>query len=436
MTSKLVTIVENVVSACNNTGVLRDARVAVADTLSVAGAAYHLHPLKPHYKKSLTGAGIILGSWEHTDPYTATAVNAFLAHSLELDDWLPQGFIHGGCVIVPAALSAALEQDTDLRLFLQGVAAGYQAGYMIGGYLGKKHYGTWHTTATAGIVGSTVASGVIRYGCKDRVIRLLLLSALNYAGGLWVTPKTDPRLKPLSAMHASASGYILSSIGSFGLEFEDRIEDMCSALGGECRELPDYYALELNGYKFYPCCRHTHTAVEAALHARNKINGNLDKVRKIIVETYDDAIKIASRDKFPSTIEEARFNLSYLVSIALVYGDVWLDTIPRGLTDNTVRNMFDKVRVVENPEFTLDYPNSMPSKVLLETTDDSVEVEVRWPLGSPERGVNSRHILDKALKLAEFSMDSSIYTLARRILEESWDSSVRELIPATSRYIL
>ena len=45
MTSKLDAIVENVVSACDNTGVLRDARVAVADTLIVAGAAYHYIPL-------------------------------------------------------------------------------------------------------------------------------------------------------------------------------------------------------------------------------------------------------------------------------------------------------------------------------------------------------------------------------------------------------
>jgi len=429
MISKLDAIVDNIISTCENTGILNDARVAVADTLSVAGAAYHLHPIKPQYTRSLSGTGIILGSWEHADPYTATAINAFLAHSLELDDWLPQGFIHGGCVIVPAALSTALELDADLELFLRGVVAGYQAGYMVGGYLGKQHYGKWHTTATAGLVGAAVASGVVRYSCKPSVIRLLVLTGLNYAGGLWITPKMDPRLKPLSAMHASASGYVLSRIGSLKLELEDNIEDMCRALGGECKDLPEYYALELNGYKFYPSCRHTHTAVEAALEARRKIDGNLDKVKEIIVETYDDAIKIASREKFPGTIEEAKFNLSYLVSIALVYGDVWLNTIPKGLTDTTVRRIFDKIKVVENPVFTLEYPDSMPSRIILETIKDKVEVEVKWPLGSPERGVNSRHILDKSLKLAEFSMDSSIYTLAQSILEESYDSPIRELIP-------
>ncbi|MCE4615008.1 MAG: MmgE/PrpD family protein [Desulfurococcales archaeon] len=436
MTSTLEVIAEKAMSACNNTGVLEDAKVALADTLAVAGSAYHLHPIKPSYKKSLTGTSIILGSWEHTDPVTATAVNAFLAHSLELDDWLPQGFIHGGCVIVPAALSTALELDTDLGLLLKGVTAGYQAGYMIGGYLGKPHYQKWHTTATAGLVGSAVASGVIRNGCKGKVIKLLVMTALNYAGGLWIAVKSDPRLKPLSAMHASTSGYMLSHIGSWDTDINDDIDAVCRSLGGKCRMLPEYYALELNGYKFYPSCRHTHTAIEAALEARKKFNGDIRGIRNVTIETYDDAIKIASRDKFPSTIEEARFNLSYLVSVALVYENVWLDTIPRGLTDTTVKSMFDKVKVVENPEFTSDYPDSMPSKVSLETTAGNVGVEVRWPLGSPERSVNSRHILDKALKLAEFSTDSSIYTLARRILEEPWDSSVRELIPATSRYIL
>ncbi|MCE4606294.1 MAG: MmgE/PrpD family protein [Desulfurococcales archaeon] len=432
MTSNLDTITGEVVSACYNTGVLNDARLAVADTLSVAGAAYRLHPLRPPYKKSLTGEGVILGSWEHTDPYTAVAINAFLAHSLELDDWLPQGFIHGGCVIVPAALSTALELDADLKLFLQGVAAGYQAGYMIGGYLGKQHYGTWHTTATAGIVGAAVASGVIRYGCMERVIRLLVLSALNYAGGLWIVPKMDPRLKPLSAMHASASGYILSSIGSFGLELEDRIEEMCRILRGDCGKMPRDHALELNGYKFYPSCRHTHTAIEAALEAGGKINGNVNKVKRVVIETYDDAIKIASRGKFPSTVEEGRFNISYLVSVALVYGDVWLDTIPRGLTDPVVREVFGRVKVVENPEFTMDYPDSMPSRVIVETTEGDIGVTVRWPLGSPERGVDSSHVLGKALKLAEFSADSSIHSLAHAVLEKSWDNPVRELIPQAS----
>ena len=423
-------IAAGVLNACRDNGLLEKARIAAADTLAVTGAGYHLAKVKPGYPSVGTGPGVIIGSGEKTYPPIAVGVNGFLAHSLELDDWLPQGFIHAGSAVIPSALIAGLEFDVSLQRFLEAVVAGYQAGYMIGGLLGRSHYTIWHTTSTAGITASAVASSVVRYGCREDVIPRLIVLGLNYMGGLWSLPKGDPSIKPASAMHAASSGYLLSLLGGEEFRVVNVSGDACKAFHGSCEVLPRGFALDLNGYKLYPSCRHTHPSLDAVMDLLEKHGFTPEEVKSVVVETYSDAVDKATRSAFPSTVEDARFNLGFLVSVAIVYRDVWFDTIEKGLSDPVVKELFNKVKVRANKSFDNVYPRKTPAEVTVELESGAkVSSNVDYPRGTPETGVGTREILAKAAKLSRYTGDTLIGAMARSIIENPLGSKLAEAIP-------
>lgn len=426
-------VTSRVLDACRNSRVIEKARIAAADTLAVAAAAYHLARVKPSYPVLGSGPGVILGSKDRSYPAVSVGVNGFLSHSLELDDWLPQGFVHAGSVVVPSALIAGLELDVSLERFLEAVAAGYQAGYMIGGLLGRRHYAVWHTTSTAGIAASAVASGVVRYGCREDVVGRLVVLGLNYMGGLWSLPKGDPSVKPASAMHASASGYLLSLLGQEGFRSIDVLGDACRAFQGECNGLPGGFALDLNGYKLYPSCRHTHPSIDAVLEILKTHRFAYSDVENLLVETYSDAVEKATRSVFPPTAEDARFNLGYLVSVAVVYRDVWFDTIEKGLSDPRVRELYRKVTVKADKSFDTGYPNKTPARITVELRDGTrLATTVEYPRGTPETGVSGDEILEKAGKLSLYTGDQLIEEMAGNIIRMSPGSRLAEAVPYAS----
>jgi len=92
-----------------------------------------------------------------------------------------------------------------------------------------------------------------------------------------------------------------------------------------------------NGCKIYSCCRHTHTAIEAALKIKEELNNRLESVREIEVYTFKEAIHIANLDK-PTNVYEARFSLKYLIAISLYYGKLILESIIKELNNPSIFN--------------------------------------------------------------------------------------------------
>ncbi len=428
MPSLVEELASKIIEACRDPGQVGKARIAAADTLSVAGAGYRLATHKPAPPSS-TGKALVAGSWSRAHPIEAAAVNAFYAHSIELDDWNPRGYVHAGTVVVPAALSAALEAEADMELFLRGIVAGYQAAYMVGGYLGRSHYSKWHTTSTAGLVGSTVAVRTILSDCSPSGIEGLIQVSANYAGGLWSVPRVNPALKPVSAMTAASAGYILAVNTPEAGMGEPVLGEVCRLLSGTCTGVPQGYSLDYNGYKFYPTCRHTHTSIEAALRLREKLGFTIDMIDEVVVETYREAVRVAGGRGFPSSVEEARFNLGYLVALALGRGNVWFDTLHDGLSDSRITGLYKRVRIVENKDYTEMYPDYQPSTVKAKIHGAGwVSETVSLPLGDPGRGVSRRDILDKASRLSEATGDQRIYMVAEWIMESGNRALLKELV--------
>ncbi len=407
------------------------ARAALIDTVSVASAAYSIEPLARRTVRSLAygqGPYPLLGAWKAVTDLESVAGNAYLAHSIEFDDWIPKGFVHAGSVVIPSALASAIFSRSTLNELLKAIIAGYEAAALIGRVLGRSHYRYWHSTATAGSSGAATSSSLLLEGSLDSLESSVTI-ALNYMGGMWSFLKLGGTIKPYSSLHASLNGYMASKLASnVKIKINRILEDwVCKLLDGECIEPTwDKPAISYNEIKPFPTCRHTHTAIEASLEV-HKLIKEAKEVKSITLYTYSEAANVAAIRK-PSNVYEARFSLTYLVSLALSYGKVDLSTIGKGLKDPLVSRLEDKVTIIIDKEYDLSYPKLQPARLEVVTSKGQKIVrEILNPLGGPERPLGIKEVLNKAKELSEISKDPKVFRLADLLARAPGGTQVHEI---------
>ncbi len=383
--------------------VKEESKKALLDTIGVAIMGFEREERVRRFASIAypTNSGSsILGAWWRSSPSMAAMVNGFAAHSLEYDDWLRQGFVHAGSAVVPAALALG-EGNVSWKSLLEAVIVGYEIAARFGKAFGRSHYAIWHTTATAGSLGAAAAASRV-LGLDDEVASHAVAIAAYYASGLWGFISYGSGVKPFSPGHAAFLGVTSSLMARDGIRTNlNALEDergLCKNMAPDCdieKALnPKWdYAITLNGYKFFPTCRHTHTAITAAIMLSDEVKP--EEVGGVRVEIFEEAAKVANI-KEPRSVDQARFSLTYLVALALIYGRVGLGELERGLEDTRVRALERKVEVVINPELSVEFPEKQPSIVEVRG-EVSRNERIDYPPGDPENPANLEHIYRKVV---------------------------------------
>ena len=388
--------------------VKHEAIKALIDTLGVGILAYEYDNVASNFTrktclKSLYGA-TVLGGWWRSHKLLASASNAFLCHALEYDDWLRIGYIHAGCVIIPGLLSISEDSHTWADL-LTNIVLGYEIFARLGAALGRGHYRYWHTTSTAGGMALAIVASRMKGLSLEEAVHAGALAGY-YSGGLWGFNTAGSSVKPMSPTHAVLVGLISSNIISSGARTETRIFNVDKGLRVITKDInfdmlvsPGWdYAILYNGYKLYPCCRHTHTAIEASKNVYLDLGSSIMDVDRIEVYIFREAISVAGLDN-PRDVYQARFSLKYLVALALKYGRVDLINIIEGLDDGEIRNIMRKIYVYEEPSYSSMYPQAQPCRVIVRQRGKILsEQYVEVPIGDPRRSVDLDKLLDKSLK--------------------------------------
>src|SRR5262249_58642615 len=91
---------------------------------------------------------------------------------------------------------------------------------------------------------------------------------------------------------------------------------------------PDDFMISHTYIKFWPVEYHAQSAVDAILQLRSQV-GDWRQVEKIDIYTFDAAVDIIGKDpeKYrPTTRETADHSMPYCVAVALIEGDVGLES--------------------------------------------------------------------------------------------------------------
>lgn len=337
----------------------------------------------------------VLGTGETAGPPQAALLNGAAGHVLEFDDIYPVGTFHPATVVVPAALAAAEAAAADGPRFLAGVAAGYEVGDRLAAAAGPDHYRYWHTTATVGTVAAAVAAGRV-LGLDPAAMSDALGSAGTMAAGLWEFNRSGAMSKVLHAGRAASAGVLAAELARAGFTGARTILEgpqglLTATAGGPAvtrleelaRSLGRHWTIGEIMLKAYPCCGHTHTAVEAALAARRRMAAGTD-IERVTVRTNSVAVATASHRR-PTSPREARFSLSYCVALALVRGRVTLDDFrPENLGDPAVAALEQRVVVTADADLDAAFPGERTAVVEVAAADGaSWRAEARRRKGEP-----------------------------------------------------
>lgn len=146
----------------------------------------------------------------------------------------------------------------------------------------------------------------------------------------------------------------------------------------------------------FPAEMHAQTAVECALKLhhiiKDKYDNNLDKIKKIQLNTHESAIRIISKTGKLHNFADRDHCIQYMIAVALLFGELTADSFTDKIaSDPRIDKLREKIEVVEDIAYSKDYlePSKRSAANALQitfsdgTTTDKVVVE--YPLGHKAR---------------------------------------------------
>ncbi len=140
--------------------------------------------------------------------------------------------------------------------------------------------------------------------------------------------------------------------------------------------------------KNYPVEYHAQAALGSVLDVCDSESLDWREITAIRCRTYEAAVDIIADDPEkwdPETRETADHSLPYVVARGAVDGRFGLEQLAdEKVRDDEVRELMDRIEVVEDPEFTRMYGDAFPDALTVETATDTYERYVEYPSGHPE----------------------------------------------------
>ena len=376
----------------------------------------------------------VLADGRRSSAPLAAMANAAAAHVLELDD-LDRGSIsHPGAPVIAAALAAGEREGANGDALLDAIAVGYEVSIRIGEALGPTHYEHWHTTGTVGTLGAAAAAA--RLSGLDAAATLRALgSAGTMSAGLWEFLADGAMSKQLHPAKAAHDGLLAALLAAQGFTAATRIlegpkgllaamsrdpqpQRLTEGLGDGPAETMDAWRIEGVSMKVHASCRHTHSAVDAALELRERHALRPDAIASVDVRTYAQGLELLDGME-PVTPYAAKFSLPFCVAAALVHGEL----SPARFTEQEIADaetlaLASRITYAADPSFDARYPREWPSLVRITTAGgETYEAQVDHPSGDPERALSEDDVAAKFRSLTAARLgDAAAAEVTRLVL--------------------
>lgn len=154
------------------------------------------------------------------------------------------------------------------------------------------------------------------------------------------------------------------------------------------RELGSYVMENVLFKISFPAEFHAQTAVECAIQLHPEITSRLDKVKEVLIETHESAVRIIDKKGPLNNPADRDHCLQYMVAIGLLFGHLKADHYEEETaSDPRIDALREKMRVVEKKEYSRDYldpsKRSIANAITLYYEDgtQSERIEVEYPIG-------------------------------------------------------
>jgi 2-methylcitrate dehydratase PrpD len=305
-----------------------------------------------------TEAGKIIRGYAGKKPDAGMAVfsTAALTKQTGSDDIHQVSMMQPGCVVIPAAMILGRNLEKSCTEMLDAVITGYEVMIRIGEGMGSGPNAAMQNTAAAAAgayAAAAVASRLMNAG-RDEFVRTMIIAGTLAPGVMPFTIKNQS-VESLRAGHAAQSGFRAAMFAARGLyELPDAPAPVNDVWGNQFpkssaeRILSDASSWRIGetSIKPYPCCRHTHAAIDAVREIRLHLMENpFDGISSVKLTASDAAIKSGDNPS-PSDSYAARLSLQYNICATLLKGPPALEHYEQGcLTEILNHPLMKKIRI-------------------------------------------------------------------------------------------
>ena len=393
--------------------VVEQAKKLILDLLGVALAGYKLMEFPRVVTGYMAGLGgtpeaTIIQTKKKFPAVNAAFSNAACAHALDMDDGHRFAALHPATVIIPAAIAAAELSGGSTKDLITGVVVGYEIMIRIGMAINPSSLNRgFHATGIIGPFGAAAAAASIMGLSRDETVGAFGLAGLQSSGLLEVNHDVEgAKVKPINPARAATSGLLSSILAKKGARGPHTIlegqDGFLKATTDEVKS--DLLTRDLgrefeicNAYiKLYSACRHVHASIDAALKAFNDSGIDTARIKKISIETYPVAIRLAGM-AHATTPSAGRFSIPFSVALALTKGDAGAARYSdENVRDQSIQSLAGKVDLSVGNKWEQVYPQERGATVtIIDDNEGSWSAEVELAKGEPENPASWEEIYGK-----------------------------------------
>jgi 2-methylcitrate dehydratase len=160
--------------------------------------------------------------------------------------------------------------------------------------------------------------------------------------------------------------------------------------------------MQLAHMKQFLCDYHSQTPILNAIQLHQELQG--EPIESVVVHTYEFAYSEVASDPekwTPLNRETADHSMPWIVAGVLIHGDFGEHLFsPEQLQNPQHLALTQKIRVLEDPELSLRFPNEIPCRISVETTSGRrLQVQVDLPMGHPRHPMTDESLKNKFLTL-------------------------------------
>lgn len=350
------------------------------------------------------GQATVIGMAKPIDPVRAALANGTMGYSIGLTDTHSLSITHPGSAVIPAALAVAEQEGCSGEELLKAITLGYEVVTRLGRAINPSHRARgFHTSATCNPFGAATAAALL-LGCTKEQLAWALGIAGSTSSGLFEFRQNGDMTMAFHGGWPAQSGVIAAYMARKGftgprtiLEGHDGfLRAMSDKYDASIinRDFGKSFAVEDMSLRAYCACRYAHTAIEALEIMKKRRNGiRAADVKEITVYTHKTAI---TQETEPNTLVGARLCTVFNVALAILAGPKLTEIQQSDLDDEKVKKVYNKIKVIEDPNLTAQFPRLWTSRVLVKFTDGTVDEEtVDYAKGDPANPMSSEEIMNK-----------------------------------------
>jgi 2-methylcitrate dehydratase PrpD len=281
----------------------------------------------------------ILGHPRRARLEEAVLINGAMGHALDFDDVImPMG--HPTVPVAPVVFALGKACGASGAEALTAFIAGVEAECRVARVMGPSHYGKgWHSTATCGTFGATVAACRLLGVAGEPLTHALGLAGTQAAG---LKSGFGTMSKPLHPGKAAQSGLLATRLAERG--FTSDIDILASSQGFAATQStapnPEAGLAARDTpwvtdalFKYHAACYLTHDSIEAAGQLRVEEGIRPDQVAHVRVRVPPGHLGVCNIPE-PATGLECKFSLRMTTALALAGEDTFQESL---FSDGTAR---------------------------------------------------------------------------------------------------